>query len=149
MSHQAVIYGVIEGATYTTGDYRRLQEHNAKVISTLPDTDEWPWLVKAMFALPAPYPEGTFQDQIIHFGASFKDDPYDRSCWDEWFEKFERLLQRMFWYSATVVLETDFEPDRKFQWIPDDQACEKMVSANPQPISSWSKTVSNVESNAT
>ena len=35
---------------------------------------DWPWVVRGIFALPAPYPQGTYRRQVIHFGLSIKDD---------------------------------------------------------------------------
>jgi hypothetical protein len=84
MSHEAILYGRIIGATGRPGTagYFALHERNRAVLNRLPRNDDWPWLVRGMFALPAGHPQGTFRRQVIHFGASIKDDPYDRGIWD-------------------------------------------------------------------
>jgi hypothetical protein len=84
LAHEVILYGSIEGA-----EHERLRVLNAVALSELPAEDEWPWLVRGMFALPAEWPQGPFRSQIIHFGASLKDEPHDRACWDTWIGKFE------------------------------------------------------------
>jgi hypothetical protein len=115
----------------------RLQERNAATLADLPVEDKWPWLVRGMFALPGSWPEGTYRTQVIHFGASLKDEPRDRSCWDLWLGKFESLLRKLYWLSATVHLQTEFEPDRVFRWLPTRRAIDLMVAEPPQPIDEW------------
>jgi hypothetical protein len=74
MGHQVIIYGMIECPA--AGDHLRpLKKHNETVISGLPAEDQWPWLTRSMFALPGNWPQGTYLEQIIHFGLSMKDDP--------------------------------------------------------------------------
>ena len=145
MGHEVIIYGCIEGAPWRSGDeYRRLQEWNATVITELPSEDEWPWLVRGMFSVPGPWPEGTYQTQVIHFGASLKDEPGDRSCWEVWLGKFEALLRRLCWYSAAVHLETEFEPHRFFRWLPTGPAVDRMVAEAPKCIDEWVRSVTVV-----
>ena len=142
MGHEAIFYGAIEGATYTNDEnFRFLQERNRHVVEALPVKDDWPWLTRHIFAMPAEYPQGTYRSQVIHFGLSLKDDPHDRSCFDPWFQKFERLLRQLYWYSALVHLETEFEPPRRFLWLPTDGALDRMVSHHPSPINEWDRSM--------
>ncbi len=141
MAHEALLFGMIEGASFRTEEYRHLQQLNAEVLAQLPIQDEWPWLVRGMFALPAPSPQGTFRQQVIHFGASIKDAPMDRSCWDVWIAKFERLLRKLWWWSASLVLQTDFEPDRHFLWIPAEAWTSRLSEESPPPVSDWTRSV--------
>lgn len=141
MGHEATVFGCIEGATWRSEDYDRLQRLNAAVLAELPAEDEWPWLVRGMFALPAGWPQGTYRSQIIHFGASLKDDPWDRSCWDTWLGKFEALLGRLYWFSAVVHLQTEFEPDRLFRWLPTAAAVDRMVADTPRCVQEWVRSV--------
>lgn len=114
---------------------------NREALLQVPEDDEWPWIVRGIFALPAAHPQGTYRRQIIHFGLSIKDDPSDRSIWDTWLGKFERVLRSMYWWSAAVHVETDFEPPRKFEWIPTESAMAKLREDPPQPVAEWLRTV--------
>ena len=143
MGHEAMVFGCIEGATWHSGEeYRRLQALNAAVILALPANDEWPFMTRDMFALPAPFPQGTYRCQVIHFGMSLKDDPYDRSVWDTWLGKFEGVIRKLYWFSVVAYVRTDFEPDRIYEWSPTDKAVRQMVAEPHRPITEWRRTVS-------
>lgn len=96
---------------------------------------------RGMFALPAEWPRGTYRSQVIHFGASFKDEPQDRGCWDVWIGKFETVLRRLHWWSATLHLVIEFEPERVFRWLPTTAAVERMTRDPPQPVQEWQRSV--------
>lgn len=149
MGHEAFVYGMIVGAAYRVGggQYRMLQERNAEAIMKLPEPegDEWPWLNRSVFALPGPWPQGTYRRQVIHFGLSVKDDPFDRRCWDVWFAKFERILRQLYWLSARVCLETDFEPRREFVYIPTQESIKAMHTDEPIPILNWERKIRIVD----
>ncbi len=136
MAHEVILYGSIEGV-----EHERLRALNAAALADLPAQDEWPWLVRGMFALPADWPQGTFRSQVIHFGASLKDEPQDRACWDAWIGKFEEVLRRLYWYSATLHLVTEFEPDRVFRWIPTPAAAALLSHEPPQPVQEWERSL--------
>jgi hypothetical protein len=136
VGHEVIVFGSIEGA-----DAERLKALNAAVLAELPAEDEWPWLVRGMFALPAGWPHGAYRSQVIHFGASLKDEPQDRACWDGWVRKFEALLRRLYWRSATLHLATEFEHERVFRWLPTTAAVDRMVGDPPQPVQEWERSV--------
>src|SRR5262245_48048466 len=122
MGFQLTVYGKIDGI-------QSLSERNALVLDSLPEQDEWPWLVKRMFTMPAPWPQGTYRSQCIHFGATFKDDPSDPSRFFEWIEKFEGLLKKLYWISANLHLEREFEAhDHMFIWFPTPKGFESLES---------------------
>jgi len=133
VGHEVIVFGCIEGA-----DADRFRALNAAALAQLPTEDEWPWLTRGMFALPAHAPQGTYRSHIVHFGASFKDEPHDRACWDVWLAKFEALLRQLYWWSATLHLVTEFEPPRVFQWLPTPAAIDQMLSERQQP---WDPTM--------
>lgn len=139
MGHEVILFGCIEGA-----EPERWGGLNAAAVAGLPAEDEWPWLVPGMFALPVPWPRGTYRTQVIHFGASLKDEPGDRSWQDVWLSKFESLLRRMYWWSATVHLQTEFEPDRVFRWVPTADAIDQMTAEPPHPVGAWERFVVRV-----
>jgi hypothetical protein len=142
MGHEVIIYGRIVGASWRVGErFTWLHDLNREALAQLPEGDDWPWVVRDVFALPAPYPQGTYRRQIIHFGLSLKDEPHDRGVWDVWLSKFEKVLRRLYWWSATLHLQTDFEKPRIFEWTPTEAAMARLYDDPPQPITEWSRTV--------
>jgi hypothetical protein len=142
VGHEAIISGRIEGASWRVGEqFIRTHDLNREALATLPEDDDWPWVVRGIFALPAPYPQGTYRSQVIHFGLSIKDEPTDRSIWNVWLVKFEAVLRRLYWWSATVLLETEFEPPRLFEWLPTQRAMDRLLADPPEPITGWVRTV--------
>lgn len=150
MGHQIVIYGMIEGASLVGERIRTLQTRNEEIIQCLPDEDEWPWLTREMFAVPGKTPQGTYREQIIHFGLTLKDDPSesiqnyetrDRECVAGWVAKFEKLLSQLYWISVNLHIHTDFEPDRVFYYLPTTLALDNMYRENPQSIHVWERIV--------
>lgn len=134
MGHESIVYGYIEGAPHHPE--LRLHRLNAAVIKRLPIEDEWPPLTRQMFCLPCGRPaQGTYRSQIIHFGGSFKSIEWE---WEEWLEKFEALLQRLYWWSATVHLKTELSVgDHSYTWQANNDAISRLYSLPPQPITRW------------
>jgi len=146
VGHEAIVYGRIIGASGEPGpNYRALQERNRAVIHRLPREDEWPWLVRGMFAVSPRPPVGTYRRQVIHFGASLKDDPDDRGVWDVWVGKLEAVLRELYWWSAVAHLTTEFEPERVFEWRPTDAAMGGLYGDPPLPVKEWVRSVRIVE----
>src|SRR3954467_6670483 len=120
MGHQAIIYGSIQGERdYARGRRTRVHEYNAAVVRSLPDRDEgWPFLTRHMFAVAehrvdGDADRGLYKSQVIHFGASLKDEPGKEGHRENWLAKFEGLLlKKLAWVSAKVHIETDFRPER-------------------------------------
>ena len=60
MGHEAIIYGRIVGATWHVGDgFRRIYDLNRDALAAVPEEDDHPWVVRGIFALPAPYPKAS------------------------------------------------------------------------------------------
>jgi hypothetical protein len=138
MGHEAIISGRIVGASWQVGErFRWTHDLNREALAALPENDDWPWVVRGIFALPAPYPEGTYRRQVIHFGLSMKDDPIDKGVWDVWIGKFESVLRRLYWLSALVRIETEFGPPQVFEWLPTDEAMGGLYDDPPRPVTSW------------
>ena len=156
---------MIDGPTNGGDLYRLLEERNAAAIAAIPDDDNWPWLIRSHFTLPDRTPEQKYRSQVIHFGLSLKDDPprcdsseYDadegwpadhRECVTGWIVKFENLLRTLYWFGANVHIETEFEQDRLFRYTPTQDAIDKMVADEPQPIAAWDMTVIRTSEQAT
>src|SRR5215208_7460955 len=105
MGHESIVYGVIVGTQWHRTDYGRLQRLNQQVIATLPETDDWPFLARAMFAVAGESVlAGRYKSHPIFFGATFKAVEW---VWDEWLEKFEQLLLRLFWDEVYLHLRTE------------------------------------------
>jgi hypothetical protein len=121
--------------------YTRTHELNCEALATVPEDDDWPWVVRSIFALPGPYPQGVYQSQVIHFGLSMKDDPCDRGVWDKWFVKFEVVLRQLYWWSTVAVLQTEFEPTRMFEWVPSEAAIRQLYDDPPKPVTEWVRSV--------
>lgn len=141
MGHEIIVYGIIEGPPdrKATDERRSLHELNREIIATLvgPEDDDWPWLNRSMFALPGPRPQGTYLAQVIHFGSSFKDNPYDPTVKDVWISKFEAVLRKLYWVSARVFIDSDFG-DRNIEWTPTNDAFLKIYDEDV-PISDWER----------
>jgi hypothetical protein len=130
MGHECVVYGYIYGTPWKPEEYRKLQELNCEVLDSLPESDEWPFLTRSMFSVPGwRAQEGTYQGQIIHFGASLKELEYD---WPQWLAKFENLLSKLFWNSAIVHLESEFGGTHACSWLAED-----VIYDPPQPTVRW------------
>ena len=94
-------------------------------VKSAPDHGEgWPFLTRHMFAVgehrvDGDSDRGLYKSQVIHFGASLKDEPGAEAHWAGWLAKFEGLLLRkLAWISAKVHVETDFRPDLKAVTMP-------------------------------
>jgi len=135
MGHITIVYGNIIGETWRSHDYHRLQRLNNDYLSSLPTTDTFPWIHRNMFNFPDPENiEGTYRDQVITFGASYKSVEYE---WDEWLNKFEAILRKLYWSSATIHLETEVVGDHKYEWIFDINQPDNWITDNPQPTTMW------------
>lgn len=114
---ESIVYGVIRNIP--SGDDAQAQRHlraNWKAIESLPvgDMADWPVLSRDMFAMPSKdIITGTFHTQVMHFAASYRAIEYE---WERWLREFEALLERMYWLSATVHLETELAGKHAFHW---------------------------------
>ena len=140
MGHEVVIYGVILGPMYGGNDCdpMRLHIRNEQIVRSLPRDGDWPWVDLSIFALPGPQPMGTYRQQVIHFGLSIKDDPSSEEWLAIWIEKFENVLRLLFWSSARLHIERDFEPRRRqYTCTPSEEARTAMNADPPEPVGSW------------
>jgi hypothetical protein len=66
---------------------------------------------------------GWYRGYVIHFAASFKDDPGDPRWPDRFLDKLEGLaLKRMLWLSAKVHFESVFFSERVFLYEADRES---------------------------
>ena len=133
MAHHTIIYGRISGAFGKVEDYYKLHRLNAEVINSLPiDDSEFPWINRSMFSIPNE--QGTFRDQVITFGASYKTLEYE---WHLWIEKFEEVLKRLFWFDVTIHAEFEVLGDYKYSWVVDINEIDKWHKDYPETITEW------------
>jgi hypothetical protein len=133
MAHHSIIYGRINGATWKTKDYNKLHRLNLDVISSLPEKDtEFPWINRSMFSVPNE--QGTFRDQVITFGASYKTLETE---WHLWIEKFESLIKRLYWFDITIHAEFEVMGDYKYDWLIDVNQMESWHKEYPKTILDW------------
>jgi hypothetical protein len=128
VSHISIVYGCIEGATYYA-DSSRYYRMNAELIAALPETDEWPYLTRDLFAVPRD--EHMFATQVVTFGASYN---LVEWVWDVWLAKFEGLLRQMYWDAVHVHLRTELVGNHHYQWVPTG------VGDLPGPVTVWEFT---------
>jgi hypothetical protein len=144
MGHEAIVFGRILAGDGSAGagfeHLRSLQARNRAVLRRLPTEDAWPWLTRGMFHVPLDRPIGLYRTQVITFGASYKDHPEDRTCWDRWVEKWESVLLRLYWWSAEITLRTDFEGERTLIWRPTTAAVASLWEQPPRPVRDWTRT---------
>jgi len=115
MSQESIVYGYIKSAN---GDVSSLifDSHlvNRRALMSLPTLDACSLLTREMFSVPlVAAPDGQLPPSIIHFGSSYHGIEYE---WSLWIEKFEALLQKMYWQSATVQLDTELSGTHTFTW---------------------------------
>jgi len=113
MEQESIVYGCIKDAIhfYDNSERRRV---NRLAMLSLPKADEWPYLCQEMFSIPRLENSGEhYQTEVIHFGASYRAIEYE---WAQWLEKFEALLNQMYWVSAVVHLETELTGTHTFTW---------------------------------
>ena len=143
MSHESIVYGFIKGAGYGGLEHRKYQLLNLEVLQSLPHEDDCPVLVRGMFSAPEfSQRKGTFEAQVIHFGASmnwlaFEDVPV-------WVQKFEALLTRLYWFEAVAHIITDYiDGAYSFRWKAELETGEINASLR-QPMTRWRRIDSHV-----
>ena len=121
MGYQTIIHGKITGDRFNWGGNTNLNNDshlyhklNRMVIEQLPEKDEWPKLTKQMFNLPAlSLDDGVYKNQVIVFGASYKE---LELSWNEWLIKFETLLTKLYWKDAVIYVESELRGNRTYRW---------------------------------
>lgn len=117
MEQESIVYGCIKDAVQFHNDSER-RRINRMAILALPKSDEWPYLCQEMFAIPRiEVGADSYQTEVMHFGASYRAIEYE---WAQWMERFEALLNQMYWVSAVVHLETELAGTHTFVWESQD-----------------------------
>lgn len=116
MDQESVVYGCIKDTLFSASgeELHRHREVNRGVMQSLPSAEEWPLLSRDMFSMPVNY--GAYDQittDVLHFGSAYRAVEYE---WERWLKTFEAMLQRMYWVSATVHLDTEFNGVHTFTW---------------------------------
>ncbi len=110
---ESIVYGCIKDMANAQLDSER-RGINRKAMMSLPSAEEWPYLCREMFSIPkVEISQNGYLTDVLHFGASYKAIEYE---WSEWMERFEALLNQMYWVSAVVHLETELNGVHTFTW---------------------------------
>lgn len=120
MNQESVVYGCIQDMALANNpeQLHSQRQHNRQVLMSLPGLEEWPLLSREMFSLPvAPLSLDQVQTDVMHFGCSYNAVEYE---WQQWIDRFEALLKNMYWVSAMVHLETEFNGRHTFSWEAED-----------------------------
>ena len=138
VGHEAIISGRIVGASWRVGErFTWTHDLNREALAAVPEDDDWPWVVRGIFAFPAPYPEGTYRRQVIHFGLSIKDDPTDPG-------HLGRVAGQVRGGAAAALLVVGAGPDRHrvraaagVRVVPTEAARGRLYDDPPQPVGEW------------
>jgi hypothetical protein len=148
MAIGVVVYGVIQCPAWGwSADGKRLYRHNRRVISHLPESDaDWPFLTKGMFSVPPLRVQSErrvpqYEHQIIHFAGEYKNMVILEAAW---IRKFELLLSKLCWYSATVT--NDFSKIQ-YDWAVSlgGEQTRGYLDNVPRPPSEWSFRCSGID----
>lgn len=139
MGHESIVYGAIIVPGWKNHDHERLYRLNQAVMLALPPTDVWPFLTSQMFTIGGTTPvAGCYRSQVIHFGATFKAVEWE---WDEWLEKFEQLLARLFWDDVYLHLRTEATVgDYDYHYTAQDRSQRFYKDEPPMPADHWTLT---------
>ncbi len=119
MSSESIVYGCIKELILPDKNTQR-RESNRRALNDLPSVEQWPFLYKEMFAAPEHgFTLDGIQTEVTHFGASYFGVEYE---WRGWIDSFEALLEKMYWVSAVVHLETDLNGLHTFTWEANDES---------------------------
>jgi hypothetical protein len=138
VSHETIVYGFIEGATWKPPEYRRLQAANLEVLDALPKADSFPPVTRDMFSCTPLDSPSTFRAQVIHFGGSMNG--LDFRAVPEWVAKFEALLSKLYWFEATAHVWTDYiDGAYQFWWKIGEKSLSTYQEGDPQPTTTWER----------
>jgi hypothetical protein len=121
MNDESTVYGYIKNNNVETEQQRYLQfSINRQVLKALPSLDYCALIGQEFFSIPASLGDkGSITSQIIHFGRVYNGVEYE---WAVWIAEFEQLLQKMYWSSVVVHLETELSGTHTFTWESGDES---------------------------
>ena len=121
MDQESVVYGCIKDTVYAdeSGRFNEHRQTNLQVMSELPSIEDWALLNREMFSMPQVATDlDDANTNVVHFGTSYKAVEHE---WEQWIGKFESMLKRMYWVSATVHLDTELNGRHTFVWESEEE----------------------------
>ncbi|ODS23289.1 hypothetical protein AB835_09720 [Candidatus Endobugula sertula] len=115
MNQESVVYGYIKSPNSLMNS-QTINCHaiNRKALISLPTLDSNAFLSRDIFSVPSLVSyDDSLPSSIIHFGNTYNGIEYE---WGHWVEKFESLLQQMYWDFVVVHLETELSGVHTFTW---------------------------------
>lgn len=115
MSDESTVYGYIKNNNAETEQQRYLQHSvNRQVLKALPSLDYYVLISQDFFSIPHSVDDNPgVSSQLIRFGRVYNGIEYE---WSVWIAEFEQLLQKMYWSSVVVHLETELSGTHTFTW---------------------------------
>ncbi|MDJ0365727.1 hypothetical protein QMK33_11240 [Hymenobacter sp. H14-R3] len=133
MAHNTLVYGRINSPAWKTKDFYKLHLLNERIISELPEFSEnIPSINKTMFSTANE--QGTFRQQVITFGASYKSLEYE---WELWLEKFESILSKLYWLDVKIYVDFELLGDYKYEWNINNKGLINLRLEEPKPTTNW------------
>jgi hypothetical protein len=144
-----IVHGYIVSPHYFAApESNRIHRANRRVLRGLPVSDsEWPFITREMFSLlplrrtsERRIPQ--YEHQVIHFAGEYKNMYVLEADWVLKFE--ERLLSRLCWYRAAVIVEFTH---LLYEWeVPRNHVGYR--SDPPEPPTQWSFRCSRIQAQA-
>lgn len=118
MTDEATVYGYIKKNADSNPQTNYLHHSvNRQMIKALPSMDYSALLNQEFFSTPfIQHHDETMMASVIHFAKSYRGVEYE---WSSWIAEFEALLQKMYWHSVVVHLETELSGIHTFTWHSD------------------------------
>ncbi len=138
MDQESVVYGCIKDTVYSdqSEQFNVHRKINLQVMNELPSIEDWGLLNREMFSMPQVASDlDDANTNVVHFGSSYKAVEHE---WEQWIGKFESMLKRMYWVSATVHLETELNGRHTFVWESEEE-CHAPDSGESTVRCEWSR----------
>ena len=138
MDQESVVYGCIKDTVYSdqSEQFNVHRKINLQVMNELPSIEDWGLLNREMFSMPQVASDlDDANTNVVHFGSSYKAVEHE---WEQWIGKFESMLKRMYWVSATVHLETELNGRHTFVWESEEE-CHAPDSGELTVRCEWSR----------
>jgi hypothetical protein len=112
-----------------------IRRNNEDVLQALPLEDQWPPVCRSMFGWPpADVPMIAYRNRLIHLAGSLKEVDWSLRTW---LDKFESLLQRLYWESAYARVELGYLGIHEFTWRANERWIDALRQGYLKPIIKW------------
>lgn len=112
-----------------------LHQLNLQVIDRLPAVDSWPPIHRGWFSFSDE--QGSFRHGLIHFGGTLK---RDDDLFPAFVAKFEGLLRKLAWESASLRRHTAFTGHYVYEWQASKEWLDNAHGQIVAPVSAWQRS---------